>query len=147
MNDIVKIPETLIPLSYLALDLEPPANGWADALAALGIETTLDDLGRLSVRRSDARKLFEQKRQAEQRAREIAEARERAAIERDAEFRAALPRGLSWLDVPPGMSPVEYMTASDRENQPRTRPSDAEWLFAKPGEITGGTFGPGSEWQ
>jgi hypothetical protein len=87
MGDPVQIPtlrEPLVPLSVLSLDLEPPAiGGWHHYLAECNIAIVLDDIGRDCIARSDAKRLFEEKRAAEQKAREIAQRNEQAAIEAD----------------------------------------------------------------
>jgi hypothetical protein len=106
-----------------------------------------DNIGRDSIACGDAKRLLDAQREHELRNAARAKMREQEAIECDQQWRASLPKGTAWYDIPAGMSPAEYMTAMERENRPRTRPSDAEWLFAEPGEITGGTYGPGSEWQ
>ena len=51
-------PVELIALSVLQLDLSTPGEGWPAFLAARGISITIDDIGRASVARSDARLLF-----------------------------------------------------------------------------------------
>jgi hypothetical protein len=91
---VVAPPPELIPLSVLELDLASPVEGWAAHLAARGISITIDDIGRGSVSRSDARQLFDEKREAEARAREHAAVVERQAIEQDQRFRASLGVGL-----------------------------------------------------
>jgi hypothetical protein len=48
-SDFVRVPEMLIPLSVLSLDLEPSTAGWAADLAVKGIAIHLDDLGRASL--------------------------------------------------------------------------------------------------
>ncbi len=87
-------PEPVVPLSHLELDLASPVEGWAAHLAVRGISITIDDIGRASVARIDARQLFDEKREAEARAREHAAVVERHAIEQDQRFRASLGVGL-----------------------------------------------------
>ena len=50
--------DEFVPLSVLALDLEPPTTGWDSFLAARGIRVRPDDLGRPSITREAARRLF-----------------------------------------------------------------------------------------
>ena len=50
------------PLSHLELDLPAPVEGWAVFLAGRGVEVTLDDIGRMSVSRGDARQLLIEQR-------------------------------------------------------------------------------------
>jgi hypothetical protein len=113
--------EPFIPLSILELDLPAPTIGWTAGLAERGISVVLDDLGRLAVSRGDARRLFEEKRAAEQKAREMAEANERQAIEADRRWRDALPKGKAWYDIPGDVLPVVAMTEAAKAEQPRRR--------------------------
>ena len=115
----VKVPFELIPLSVLSLDLEAPPIGWATELAARGVEIVLDDLGRPAIARADARQLFAEAAAAEVRQREVAERNERAAIEKDREFRAGLNKGIPWHHLPDGVSPAEAMAAADRATRPK----------------------------
>jgi len=110
--------EPFIPLSVLSLDLDEPGNGWAAGLADLGIRVHVDDIGRLAIARSDARKLFEKKREGEQRAREMTE-RNDARLE--GERLARLPRGIPAGAIPAGMSPTEYLLMAGGEYNPRRR--------------------------
>jgi hypothetical protein len=115
-------PADLIPLSILELDLaRPSVGGWSHYLAECGIQVTSDDLGRPAIARVDARRLFEQKRAAEQRAREMAEANEQQAILRDQQWRSQLHPGIPWHQIPDGVSPVLAMTAAAKAERPRRR--------------------------
>ena len=141
MDDVVKIPELrepLVPLSILALDLDAPAGGWHHYLAECNIAIVTDDIGQDCIARGDARKLFQEKRAAQQRAREIAEANEQAAIERDRQFRVALPKGKAWYDVPPGVHPATAMLQAAKDAQPRRTSSQVEWMFGL--QDTGGVI-------
>jgi hypothetical protein len=115
----VKVSADLIPLSALALDLDAPAEGWPVFLADRHLEIVLDDLGRSAISRDAARRLFDERRENEVRARELAERQEREAVARDQEWRARLPRGVPWYEVPDGVLPVVAMTAADRAAQPK----------------------------
>jgi len=120
-----------IPLSILELDLPLPVEGWPAFLAARGVEIVLDDIGRAAVSRTDARRLLEEKREHESRAREMAARNERQAIERDRAWRASLPRGAAWYDVPAGVHPATAMLQRAKDAQPRRTPSQVEWLFGE----------------
>ena len=121
----------LIPLSILELDLPAPGNGWAAGLAEHGIAIVLDDLGRASIPRAAARELFEARRAAEAKAREIAEATERQVVEADRQFRAGLPRGAAWWEIPDGVHPATAMLQQAKDAEPRRTPSQVEWLFGE----------------
>ena len=110
--DVIDVAD-LIPLSHLALDLDPPAVGWAAYLTGRGIEIVHDDIGRKAISRGDAKRLFDERRDNEARAREVMARQERAAVQKDEQFRAALPRGLAWHQVPMGLTPAQAMAASD----------------------------------
>jgi hypothetical protein len=121
--------ESPIPLSVLSLDLDVPPAGWTPFLQGRGIEIVLDSIGRSAISSSDAKMLLDEKHENERRRHEAAVRAEQAAVEADKAWRAALPRGLHWTDVPDGVLPVVAMTAADRAAQPRRTPSRAEWLF------------------
>jgi hypothetical protein len=123
MTDYLKVPAgEPIPLSHLELDLPARSvGGWSHYLAECNIAIVNDDLGRACIARADARRLFEEKRAAEQKAREMAEANEQQAIEADRQWRAGLPKGAAWYDVPPGVLPVVAMTAAAKDALPRRR--------------------------
>jgi hypothetical protein len=108
----------LIPLSVLELDLPAPES-WSAYLADRGISITIDDIGRAAITRDDARRLFDEGREAEARGREMAAEFERQAIEQDRQWRASLPSGLPWYEIPPDVLPVVAMTQADRDAQPR----------------------------
>jgi hypothetical protein len=122
VHDDVMPPATeVIPLSVLQLDLGEPSTGWASHLADRDIEIVLDDLGRASVARSDARQLFDERREAEAHAREVAARQEREAVERDRAFRAALPTGLHWTDIPVGATAADLWAANEKDARPKRR--------------------------
>jgi hypothetical protein len=124
MSDLLKIPAgEPIPLSVLELDLPAPRIGWAAGLAEKGVDIVTDDLGRLAVSRVDARRLFDEQREAEARKREAVARIEQQAIEKDRQRRAALPQGIPWYEVPLGLTAAEAMVASDpdRDKQPKRR--------------------------
>jgi hypothetical protein len=116
----VKVPAELVPLSVLSLDLEAPSSaGWAAYLTGRGIEVLVDDLGRSSISRVDARQLFDEHRENEARKARQREAAERQAIELDRQWRAQLPSGVPWYEIPPDVLPVVAMTQADRDAQPK----------------------------
>jgi hypothetical protein len=104
VDDYLRVPKgEPIPLSHLELDLPAPsASGWPAYLAGLGISIVLDDLGRAAVSRADAKRLFDEHREHEARAREVRERAEQAAIEADRRRRAALRPGIPADLIPPG---------------------------------------------
>jgi hypothetical protein len=115
-------PSDHIPLSVLALDLpEPPAGGWAAYLTGRGITVLTDDIGRPAITRADARQLLDEHRENEARKREMAARQEREAVERDRAFRAALPTGLHWTDIPAGVSAQQLWAAAEKDARPRRR--------------------------
>jgi hypothetical protein len=82
-----------------------------------------DDLGRLSISRGDARRLFDEQREAEARQAAKREAAEKAAVEADERRRASIWRGLPSEYLPVGASPAAAMLAADRDARPkRTTP-------------------------
>jgi hypothetical protein len=123
--------EPFIALSVLGLDIDEPGNGWAPYLAERDIKVQIDDLGRAAVGRDDARRLFTEKREAEQKARELAAHNERQAVEADRQWRASLPRGAAWYDVPPGVHPATAMLQHAKDALPRRTPSQVEWMFGE----------------
>jgi hypothetical protein len=118
----VVVSDELIPLSVLALDLpEPPAGGWHAYLTGRGIAIIVDDVGRRSISRADARQLLDEQREAEARAREVAARQEQQAIEADQRFRAQLNRGTPWYEIPAGVSPAEAWAAAEKAAQPKRK--------------------------
>jgi hypothetical protein len=103
-------------------------EGWTAYLAAKDIEIVTDDLGRLSISRTDARRLFDERREAEARKREAAAAAEAAAIKADQQYRSTLWGGLPWYELPGGLSPAQALGAADRPAGPRRRPPVMDFL-------------------
>jgi hypothetical protein len=99
------VPSDLIPLSHLELDLAVPVEGWAAFLTDRHIAIELDDIGRASVSRDDARQILAEKREDEQRRREAAARAERQAIEQDQQRREAIWTGAPASAIPEGASP------------------------------------------
>jgi hypothetical protein len=115
------VPTEPVPLSVLELDLPAPTTGWLIELDRRNIEIVLDDLGRTSIARADAKMLLDEQRENERRQREAAEARDRAAVEADKAWRSQLSRGVSWLDMPPGVAPAAAMLAVDEDSRVSVR--------------------------
>ena len=123
-------PEELVPLSVLELDLPTPGEGWAAYFADRGISITIDDIGRASVARSDARQLLTEKRKAEARGREKAAELERQAIEADQLRRAQLGVGVP-ASALNGMSYAEAVQSMELDSVPyRRRTSVVEDLLS-----------------
>ena len=128
MNDVVKIPETLIPLSHLALDLESPSiGGWAAYLRGRGLDIVRDDLGRDAISRANARMLMAERIAAEQRQREYAEA---AAMAAEEQRLASLRPGIPASHMPPGVAPAAAMLQAGTDASRQTQ-SQGEWMFGE----------------
>jgi len=115
----VNVAADVIPLSHLELDLVAPVEGWTVFLAARGVEVTLDDIGRMSIARVDARRLLTEKREreAEQaRRRKLAEAQ---AVADDQIRRAQIWQGVPADHMPPGVAPAAVMMQASRDAQPK----------------------------
>ena len=86
----------LVPLSILSMDYDPPVGGWE----TLGVEVVEDDLLRPAIRREDARKIVQERREQEL---------------RDAPHPAEVPASLVAVGVPAidGGTPVEALTSRD----------------------------------
>jgi hypothetical protein len=121
-------PAGLIPLSHLALDLEPPPAGWPDFLGRRAIAFVPDDLGRDCVRRQDARRLLDEQREAGLRRAKLRAMQEAEAVENDQRFRAELYSGQPWWLSPPGVTAAQAWTQADRDAQPKRVTPTQEWL-------------------
>jgi hypothetical protein len=114
----VSNPSDLVPISVLALDLDLPIGSWTLYLEGRGVAVLQDDIGRPAITRADARWLILERREAEARAREVAE---RMDAEREAQRLAQLPAGLPADQVPTGMTPAMAMVAADPDLARRPR--------------------------
>jgi hypothetical protein len=92
----------LIPLTVLSLDLEVPVAGWKAMLRARGIALHEDDIGRVCIRREDARVVI-----AERREREAERAAQQAA--KAATRKVPVPAGTPALE---GATPFESLAAA-----------------------------------
>jgi hypothetical protein len=108
-------------VSVLELDLPAPGEGWAAYLAARSISITIDDIGRASVSRSDARQLLTEQREAEVRRREKVAELERQAVEADRLRRSQIWRGVPADAVPIGVAPAAAMLQAAVDSRPRRR--------------------------
>jgi hypothetical protein len=115
-------PEELIPLSYLALDLPTPDEGWALFLGRRAITIRPDSLGRDSIDLGAARRLLDEQRAHVLRQAALRRVAEQAAIEQDQAFRASLGRGIPVDAIPAGMTYGEAAQEAELDSQPY-RPS------------------------
>jgi hypothetical protein len=100
--------DELIPLSVLALELDPPSvGGWSALLAGRGITIKTDDIGRQAITRHAARQLFAEREAAEVRRREVVA---RNDAEAEARRQASIRPG--WT-LPAGMSVAEAIAAAE----------------------------------
>jgi hypothetical protein len=124
MSYVMRIAQTLIPLSHLALDLEPPAGiDWATYLSGRGVRLEHDDIGRLAISRADARALMAEKAAAAQRARELA-----AEAEKRHMAHQIVPNGVPWWKLD-GATPTEAMLIAAKADEPQAKPTPGEWMF------------------
>jgi hypothetical protein len=117
-HDVI-VPSDPIPLSQLELDLPAPTTGWLIELDRRGIAVVLDDLGRKSISRDDARTLLDEQRENEVRRQEAAERNEQRAIEADMQWRSQLNRGVPWYAIPAGVTPAEAWAQAEKDARPR----------------------------
>jgi hypothetical protein len=108
-----------IPLSVLALDLAEPVEGWPNFLGARAIAIIPDDLGRDSVSRGDARRLLDEKREADLRQAALARLAEQEAVEADQARRAQIWQGVPAAALPPDASPASVMLQAAKEARPK----------------------------
>jgi hypothetical protein len=132
---VASMPDQVVPLSQLALDLPEPAGGWAAELERRGVVVFEDDLGRLAVDRSVARVLFSEHRAQQEAVARRREEIEQRAIEVDQRFRASLPAGIPAGAVPAGISGGMLMMLSDPERQGTRRSSVVEDALANDGAL------------
>jgi hypothetical protein len=129
------VPAELIPLSVLALDLPAPAE-WSAYLADRVVQIVLDDLRGASISRTDARRLFTERREAEARSREMTAELERA-IEQDWRFRAQLGHGVPASAIPHGMTYGQAVASAGVDGQAyRPRASVVKDLLSNDGSLT-----------
>jgi hypothetical protein len=134
----------LVPLSHLSLDLPEPLNGWLAELQRRDIAVVTDDLGRLSISRGDARRLFDEQREAEARQAAKREAAEKAAVEADERRRASIWQGMPAELMPPDAHPAAVMLQSARDSQPK-RLTPLQEALSNSGTLTYHSLSPTSE--
>src|SRR5215213_5947938 len=109
VEDVADPWSDLLPLSLLALEMDAP-DDWRLYLEARGVAVVVDDVGRDSVSRSDARVLLAESRARLAAEREAAarryELREHEAEERDRERRAQIWQGVPASAFPEGVAAV-----------------------------------------
>lgn len=135
---VVITPADPVPLSHLSLDVDEPSVGWLIELDRRHIDVLVDDVGREAVSRDDARMLITEHRArreaAEARRRAVREEQERQAIAADQAFRAALPKGLPWYEIPMGATAGEMWQAAELATQPK-RESVLQHALSNSGEV------------
>ena len=121
-------PADLIPLSHFALDHPQPSEGWSNFLGRRGITLRPDDIGRDSIRRSDAQKLLHEQRANELRAAKLRQLAEAEAVEADQLRRAQIWKGVPATALPEGMAPATAMLLGGHDEGPRRKSPVAEVL-------------------
>ena len=81
----------------------------------------IDDIGRPSVSRSDARQLLDEQREAEARNREVMERREQQFIQQDRIRRASMPTGIPAGLIPDNLRPTEALMLAGEGSGPRAK--------------------------
>jgi hypothetical protein len=109
-----------VPLSVLALDLDPPVSGWKSLFEAEGVDVVEDGIGRTAISSEDAARLIGARRAAYAFAEDLRRRREAEMVV------PAVPRGLPAVE---GMTALEQMLLAgeaDREPSVRTQLLDEE---------------------
>jgi hypothetical protein len=127
-------PVETVALSVLALDL-PELISAPAYLSDRNIVIVSDDIGRPSISHADARRLFDEKHEAEARRRETVARIERQAVEADQQRRARIWTGIPVDHLPPGVAPAAAMLQAAHDAQPR-RESPLQHALANSGEMT-----------
>jgi hypothetical protein len=117
----VAVPPDLIPLSILTLDLNPSPLAWDAYLAGRNIPIVLDHIGRSAISSADARQLLDERREDELRQARIRQAAEQRAVEQDQQWRAQLPAGIAWHQIPPGATAADVWAQRERDSRPKRR--------------------------
>jgi hypothetical protein len=121
-------PADLIPLSHFALDHPQPSEGWSNFLGRRGITLRPDDIGRDSIRRSDAQKLLHEQRANELRAAKLRQLAEAEAEEASQRQLAQISKGVPAAALPEGMTPATAMLLGGQDETPRRKSPVAEML-------------------
>ena len=88
-------------------------------MAGGGITLRPDDIGRDSIRRSDAQMLLHEQRANEIRAAKHRQLAEAEAVEADERRRASIWKGLAADQIPVGVHPAAAMLQTARDAQPK----------------------------
>src|SRR5215212_8599145 len=110
--------DELVPITIIAFLPAPSVGGWEAYFRGRGIRVREDDLGRPSITREAARRLFAERREAEVRHREAAQLHE---AEAEARRVARIPRGIPVDRMPPGVAPAAAMLQAAQDARPRRR--------------------------
>jgi hypothetical protein len=137
-------PADLIPLSHFALDHPQPSEGWSNFLGRRGIKLRPDDIGRDSIRRSDAQVLLHEQRASQLRAVKLRQLAEAEAVEADQLRRAQIWKGVPADHMPPGVAPAAVMLQADRDAQPK-RTTPLEEALSNSGTLTYHALSKGDE--
>ena len=113
-------PADLIPLSHFALDHPQPVEGWGNFLGRRGITLRPDDIGRDSIRRSDAQTLLHEQRANELRAAKLRQLAEAEAVEADQLRLSRIWRGVPATALPEGVSARAAMLQAAADAQPKS---------------------------
>jgi hypothetical protein len=133
--------EELIPLSHFALDHPQPPEGWSNFLGRRGITLRPDDIGRDSIRRSDAQVLLHEQRAEQLRQRKLAALRQQQEEEADKLRRSQIWTGLSADAIPIGVHPAQAMFAAERDSRPK-RTTPLEHALSNEGGVVFHPIGP-----
>jgi hypothetical protein len=135
--------EPLVPLSHFALDHPQPPEGWSNFLGRRGITLRPDDIGRDSIRRSDAQMLLHEQRAEQLRQRKLAALRQEQEEEADKLRRSQIWTGLSADAIPIGVHPAAAMLQASKDARPR-RSTPLEHALSNEGGVVFHPIGPGS---
>jgi hypothetical protein len=131
----VTVSDELIPLSVFALDHPQPPEGWSNFLGRWGITLRPDDIGRDSIRRSDAQMLLHEQRANELRVAKLRQLAEAEAVADDERRRALIWKGVSATALPVGVSAGDAMLQAAKDAQPR-RTTPLEEALSNSGTLT-----------
>jgi hypothetical protein len=143
-HEVVVPEENVIALSVLQLDLQQPPEGWAAYLGRRGITLRPDDIGRDSIRRSDAQMLLHEQRASELRAVQLRQLAEAEAVEDDKRRRALIWKGVSATALPEGVSASSVMLQAAKDSEPR-RTTPLEHALSNSGGMTYHAYGPAED--
>jgi hypothetical protein len=137
------VPTEPVPLSVLELDLPAPTTGWLIELDRRGVDVVVDDIGRDSISKADARQLIAEHRDNEARKARMRAESEKRAIEADQRFRASLGVGVPASAIPHGMTYGQAIASAELDSQAyRRRASVVEDLLSNDGSLTFHSFSP-----